>query len=920
MNRFPAQLEAALDGGDTVVTATPQQAVAIRRAWGRRQSGRGLRAWPTPKVFPLAVWLARAWRQAAARDTTGQLPRLLTPTQERALWERIVQSGDSASRYLQPAGLASAVMRAWQRMHDWDIDSAELADVFTEEAQSLRRWTQLFRRQTHTGGWIDAARALWQLPLPASAEPAGEQASQQDATRGWLGVGFEVPTAALTALIGRLRERQVDARLLEHEHRPPAAVRISPADPEAELRAAAGWSRSRLLADPQARLLVIVPDLDRQRAPVQRIFDEILLPPALTLNASADMGRPYVMEGGVPLSGYPLASAALTALELACGPLPFDQVSRWLRSPFLFAGAERADAMAVTDLALREVVAPELDLAQLREALHRVLAGGQSVGQSVSESVSLTGDQAAKVGQACTRFVRQLDGRRRLLSLWCEAINAALAALGWPGSRALDSAEYQTLEKFHAALGELATLDEVVGRIDCAGAVAQLRRVLQGTLFQPQTPECPLEISSRLGDPGLNYDGIWVAGLHAAAWPRAPRLDPFIPWQAQLAAGMPDASAAATLAAAQAASARLLSAAPQVIVSWPRRLDDEEALPSPLIADLPEAGPERSSAQFSDPAGQSADLRAVLLESARKSSAVQLIDDGQAPPLQLPARVRGGARTLALQSQCPFRAFAEQRLGADVPDQPQPGIDAATRGIFTHRVLNLFWDEADSQARLSALDEPARQRLCMQAVTQAAREVLEASRRWAPALIELECTRLLALLREFITAELSRPPFRVVAAEERMGADISGLQLQLTVDRIDELQDGRRLVIDYKTGGITPRAWHGERPDDPQLPLYAVVTSPSPAAVAFSFLRADGCSYEGAGEAPAAMPGLEISADWPAQLQEWRTVLERLAGEFAAGVAAVDPSSRRVCSYCHLHALCRIEEIDGPAVEDEDVG
>jgi RecB family exonuclease len=203
-------------------------------------------------------------------------------------------------------------------------------------------------------------------------------------------------------------------------------------------------------------------------------------------------------------------------------------------------------------------------------------------------------------------------------------------------------------------------------------------------------------------------------------------------------------------------------------------------------------------------------------------------------------------------------------------------------------------------------------------VERAAREVLAAPRRWSPALIELECARLLALLHEFIAAELTRPPFRVVATEARIAADIAGLGLRLFVDRIDELEDGRRLVIDYKTGGVTPRAWHGDRPDDPQLPLYAVVTSPPPAAVAFSFLRADGCSYQGAGEAPAPLPDLEVSADWQAQLREWRGVVERLAGEFAAGAAAVNPSARRVCRYCHLHALCRIEEIDGPSAEDED--
>jgi hypothetical protein len=50
----------------------------------------------------------------------------------------------------------------------------------------------------------------------------------------------------------------------------------------------------------------------------------------------------------------------------------------------------------------------------------------------------------------------------------------------------------------------------------------------------------------------------------------------------------------------------------------------------------------------------------------------------------------------------------------------------------------------------------------------------------------------------------------------------------------------------------------------------------------------------------------------------WRAAVERLAGEFASGHAAVDPKSRlKTCRECDLHALCRIYERDArPAGED----
>ncbi|EQD54983.1 hypothetical protein B1A_11968, partial [mine drainage metagenome] len=46
---------------------------------------------------------------------------------------------------------------------------------------------------------------------------------------------------------------------------------------------------------------------------------------------------------------------------------------------------------------------------------------------------------------------------------------------------------------------------------------------------------------------------------------------------------------------------------------------------------------------------------------------------------------------------------------------------------------------------------------------------------------------------------------------------------------------------------------------------------------------------------------------WDERVEAWKSVLERLAGAFARGEAPVDPKPG-ACDYCHLHALCRIED------------
>jgi hypothetical protein len=43
------------------------------------------------------------------------------------------------------------------------------------------------------------------------------------------------------------------------------------------------------------------------------------------------------------------------------------------------------------------------------------------------------------------------------------------------------------------------------------------------------------------------------------------------------------------------------------------------------------------------------------------------------------------------------------------------------------------------------------------------------------------------------------------------------------------------------------------------------------------------------------------------QVTDWRRILERLATDYRAGLAIVDPKEG-ACEYCELTALCRIRE------------
>jgi hypothetical protein len=68
--------------------------------------------------------------------------------------------------------------------------------------------------------------------------------------------------------------------------------------------------------------------------------------------------------------------------------------------------------------------------------------------------------------------------------------------------------------------------------------------------------------------------------------------------------------------------------------------------------------------------------------------------------------------------------------------------------------------------------------------------------------------------------------------------------------------------------------------------------------------------FAGLASATGLVPGADVpEAGWAGQQAAWGAELERLAEEFAAGGAAVDPKRPgETCRLCDLQPLCRIRE------------
>jgi ATP-dependent helicase/DNAse subunit B len=195
----------------------------------------------------------------------------------------------------------------------------------------------------------------------------------------------------------------------------------------------------------------------------------------------------------------------------------------------------------------------------------------------------------------------------------------------------------------------------------------------------------------------------------------------------------------------------------------------------------------------------------------------------------------------------------------------------------------------------------------------------------------IEKQRLLQLMLAWLTLESQRAAFKVVDTERELNININGVEAKLYIDRVDELENGHQLLIDYKTGLVSPSDWFGERPNDPQLPLYSIASGEKLSAVLFAQLRTGELKFNGVVEESELIPNLppnrkgvlrEATEQWPEVLTEWNTILKSLADDFVQSKIAVDPKDGiSTCRklYCELSALCRINELIDSNSDSENI-
>lgn len=862
---------------EIIVTAAERAARAIAASYNRARRDEGRTAWASPQVLD--------WRRFAQTEWERRRPDsrlVLNPLQELALWTDILANSHHPGTVLPESRrrLAALAVEAHGLIcsHAPALLDPRLRKGWTRDPAAFSAWLEAFEQVCREKNVISAARVPLELRTLLQADSGNRPPLKL--------AGFD----RLLPIHRELFEAWGAWEMLPPGHQPAETAFYATRDTESELAACAAWCGQRLASEPKTRILVLTQDAAKRRGEIERAF--------LAQNQVA--GHPvdfrFEFSLGVPLRSVAVSRSAILLLHWLGGALPEHELD-WL--------------IAIGHSAKTPQETESLQ-AHMRSLRRNNLQRPQWSLQSFLNQRQSTSLPRAWIDRLVTAQ-RQLDlesKRAQSPVRWAEFAVQLLNTIGWPGPSLGSSQEFQAARRFRQVLDTCGSLGFDGRNLSWNDFLEEFDHALRETLFAPESEDPPILIAGPAESAGLTADAIWFLGAGQDAWPARGSLHPLLPASVQRSAQMPHASPQADWELANAITRRLLLSAREVCFSHPLQMDGTDTVPSRLIVQL---------------AGVPVPVPHELAPPAPLPPVTIAIEDRSTAPCTISeetVKFSGGSTLLTTQSQCPFKAFATVRLQAQSWQLAETGLTPAMRGQLLHSVLHAIW--AGPPQGISTLNDLLglndRRAFVSQHVQQViASEVPQSVRQIMPErYLELEEQRLTRLVFEWLDYEGTRLPFTVLARERDSNVTIAGLSLKLRLDRIDRLNNGSLLVVDYKTGDVSPKSWDLPRPDDVQLPLYGgfALGGEELGGLVFAKIRAGDVCFTGRVGAPAETLGNlknikslqknELTAEI---LIDWRDAIEQLARDFIAGRAEVNPRDPALtCARCDLHTLCRIHE------------
>jgi len=665
--------------------------------------------------------------------------------------------------------------------------------------------------------------------------------------------GFNEPTPEQKQLFQALECKPLFAQQIDSSNQ-----KFSFINQESELKAIAKWASKISKKNPTKQIGVVVPNLNELQHLVKTTFD---------LEFSSSLiethQKPYNMSLGIALGDYPLIRELVSVMKLSNqylnGYVESGLLTKVVTSPYISDARNELNNRAL-------LVNKILQLAKTEIKANKIIHLCKNCPKLKEIFVKL-GD--VKISKKLT-LENSLD-----------LINSILLQWGFTSDRTLSSSEYQIYEKYQVESLILNKLSIFHRKTNLSDALEILIAHMGAVIFQPQSGQANIHILGSLEAEGLFFDFAWVSSMTSNFLPGKIKIPLFIPPKTSIEYYLPGTSFKLIAKESETTLNNLNNLSNNLSYSYSKTSNNRDELPTPYL-------------EFED--------YSTITNQKILKREMDFIEDFDAPKITK-YEIKKGVKILQDQMSCGFKGFSN-RLGIEEFDEAHIGIRRLQQGNIVHKILETFFNEISSSSELQKLSETDLQTLIEKHTETALEEIPQSNFK------SNEKDRLERVIKQYIDLEKDREYFQVIQTESESQVDVNGLKFSTRIDRMDQMQDGSKLIIDYKTGNnVTLSQLTGEPLEQAQLPIYA--TTHEVEGVAFALVNSNNCQFKAITKNRYSLPissqSISRMPDWKNQISQWKIELISASEKFKNGKAEVLPTTK-ACDFCDYDLLCRVDK------------
>ena len=264
--------------------------------------------------------------------------------------------------------------------------------------------------------------------------------------------------------------------------------------------------------------------------------------------------------------------------------------------------------------------------------------------------------------------------------------------------------------------------------------------------------------------------------------------------------------------------------------------------------------------------------------------------------------------------KCPYKTYAEKIMKIQRPKDASFLHNAAQRGELLHLCMQTIWQELTCKNTLVNISNKRLQSLIHESITNS---ITKLDIQWLDIIIETEKKILNSRIHAVLEYEKQRDDFKVISIEKPFTIHCKEHKVTGVIDRVDEIANGQKIIIDYKTGQASISNWLFENISEPQMPIYALtLPADEVAGLAYFMLKKDNTKLIGITKDKNLCKELTTYTKWAPDCLSWSQIWEKWTVDLAKLMEKryqppiVKPFNKQICQNCHLHSLCRINDME----------